>query len=268
MNDAVVARKDYAGLRQGHIGILRWRKPVGQPSGPAEVAEGLVVVLSHDCDLPNPEEESVEFGRALKIGACDGNLTYGKNPRKLHLENAGTPSYAVALEMRGRLEVRWDDLESFTLVAPLDARNVEILQRWLSNRYSRSAFPDAFNLRRSPAKAAVRKALAKGVGGKSLSGVYVAVTEEELDEGQDYGMVIVGAMPVEFFADADLRAAAEAAIADIASHLNRLDGLAVDEFMVLSEGEITLDDLLRLRRLDFDDLSMRPVPIGRLPGSI
>ena len=47
-----------------------------------------VVVISHDCDLVQvlENEPSVEVIVGIGISKSDGNFTYGKNPRRLHLE--------------------------------------------------------------------------------------------------------------------------------------------------------------------------------------
>lgn len=269
MSDCAIEPQDGPVLQQGFVGTLRWFRASCDQDGARELEEALVVVFSHDCDIPHPEEEYLEFGLVSRVEDCDGNLTYAKNPRRLHLENDDSgDGFSIAVEMRSKFDVRRENLVSFVLEWPLSLQSVHVLQRWLANRYSRAAFPDSFNNRRSPARTVVRKILSKGTGGRHLSGVYVAVSDEELPEDQDYEMVIIGAMPVESFEDPVLRMEAEATIADITGQLDRLKGLAVEDFFVLSEGEFTIDQFLRLKRLDFDDLSLRPAPVGPPPASL
>ena len=59
-----------------------------------------VVVITHDCDLPNDSETSVEVIVADVVSAPDAQFSYAKNPRKLHLRYGGTGGQTVAVELR------------------------------------------------------------------------------------------------------------------------------------------------------------------------
>ena len=57
--------------------------------GLIESSEGgrWAVVISHDCDIPHPHEPCIEVIVAGLIGDARGDpqLSYAKNPRRLHL---------------------------------------------------------------------------------------------------------------------------------------------------------------------------------------
>jgi len=64
---------------------------VGIPHDPDSGVEALIL-LSHDCDIVHHDltrEPSAEFITMRRAGAPDGNLTHGKNPRRLHMDRQG-----------------------------------------------------------------------------------------------------------------------------------------------------------------------------------
>lgn len=78
------------------------------------------------------------------VSEDDGNLTPGKNPRRLHFR-AG--DQVVELWATERLLALKTDLVSYspTPQIRLSPGAINELQFWLAARYRRSAFPDAFN---------------------------------------------------------------------------------------------------------------------------
>lgn len=254
INTAVTA----AAIRQGQLGQI-----ITIEGSTDVLGDDLAVVLSHDCDILSAEEDQIEFAKVATIDRCDGNFTYGKNPRRLHADLPGIGS--VSIEMKSRFCLNRDIISSIRQNSQFAGRDLYTLQRWLANRYSRSAFPDEFNRRRRPAKSAVKKALAKGEGGQHLSGLYVAIDDTEYGSGQDYEIVVVGAMPAEDYEQNAARVAAESTVSEVARLLDNLTGIRVADFMALSEAQITLDQLTKVKRLDFDDLSTRPQRIGPDP---
>jgi hypothetical protein len=246
-------------IRQG---LLGWVHVSDAGENPVPVATGtLALVVSHDCDLVSAEEEDVEFLRADLVDTCDGNLTYGKNPRWLQV--ALPDGSCVSAKMKDRFRVPRDHIASVVERWQFEGRDLYTLQRWMAGRYSRSAFPDVFNDRRRPAKDAIKRILSRGA--HSLSGLYIAITDKELEDEQDYEIVLVGAVPVDAYSDSAVRISAEKVVADVALQLQSQPGIVVSDFMALSESNISLNDLVVLKRLDFDDLSVRPKSVGPMP---
>ena len=118
-----------------------------------------VVVITHDCDLPNEGETSVEVIVADVVNAPNPQLSYAKNPRRLHLgyELAGGQSVVVELRHAERRIVPKEEFEKHAArdghaSLPIDGKRA--LKQWLAARYGRPAFPNAFENR-------LRKAVSK-----------------------------------------------------------------------------------------------------------
>lgn len=107
------------------------------------------VVASHSCDIASEEtlEPEVELLRAKVVHERQANVRNGHSIRKLHL-----PAHGVA-------DIQWLELgiglRESVKKADLLARNpwsersipaseLGVFRRWLAQRYSRSAFPNAF----------------------------------------------------------------------------------------------------------------------------
>lgn len=109
-----------------------------------------LVVASHSCDVACDEsiEPDVELLACTVVPDQQATHRNGHSNRKLHLQVTG-PDAAEWLEMtiRSRIVVAKADLLSKepwpSHTIPTEGR--DILRRWLAQRYSRSAFPDAFN---------------------------------------------------------------------------------------------------------------------------
>lgn len=106
------------------------------------------ILFSQDCDLQHHSLENepfVEFLCAQSIEACDINLRYGKNPRRLHVEDRGGTFFHVQMAHRIRIPRNLID-ENFPVSdKELTTESLSTLVSWLSKRYSRPAFPDLFN---------------------------------------------------------------------------------------------------------------------------
>lgn len=109
---------------------------------------GLGIAISHDCDIANDnldDEPAVEFIFARILEQHNGNYTYGKNPRTLHLDytHNGKQVFLELLASK-KVMVQKNVLEA---VQPDGAykltRSQQILQSWLAARYRRHALPNS-----------------------------------------------------------------------------------------------------------------------------
>lgn len=123
----------------------------------AVTAKQRVVVITHDCDLPNDSEPWVEVIVADVLGAPDPQFSHAKNPRKLHLVYEAEGGQALAIELRHAAR-RAIPKSAFAANAVKDGRALlpaeakRALKQWLAARYGRPAFPNAFESRlRKPA---------------------------------------------------------------------------------------------------------------------
>lgn len=157
---------------------------------PESAEATFVVVISHDRDLTavadkEPISEIIVGRRIEKLG---GN-SYGKSARRLHIEYQ-TEGGTVALELvatskrvisksdlfaKPRREDMW-----------LDRQGLRILQRWLAARYSRAAFPEAFEDRLRAAMVPGKRDFPKKIEHiLADGGDHIRALLFDLDEGKD-----------------------------------------------------------------------------------
>ena len=137
------------GWRQGSVLATETSQQLPIPF-PQPLADGdFALVISQSCDVVHPSydlEPTVELlvARAIEDAAKDGNLAFGKNPRKIQFqldEAEGSQLYEISIH--DRLRVPRDILDE----APpsdqitLDPDLVDLLARWVAKRYTRAALP-------------------------------------------------------------------------------------------------------------------------------
>src|SRR5690606_15635897 len=162
-----------------------------------------IVIITHDCDLPHPGETSVEVLFADVIAAADSQLSYAKNPRKLHLSYEVFDGQPIVIELRHaeRRIVSKDEFKKYAVrdgSVSLPANAKRALKQWLAARYGRPAFPNAFENRlrktigkKSTVERQSGKILAPAA--KHLIGLFVELGEQrfmELSTGEPYALSI------------------------------------------------------------------------------
>lgn len=209
--------------------------------------ESFCVVITQDCDIVHPkieEEPFVEFitGNLSTDRSCKNT----KNPRKLHLENNGEIFEFI---VHNRFFVKKESLAEFDfgeVLYKLTEDNKKILKKWLGNRYTRAAFPDAFNSRLS--KANNKKILEKPIS-SHVSHIFFDVEDCELSEEQNYNLNIM------IVIDDDISGDERDRIEE--NYLDFFESIEGIEFnlRVVTEEEVTLQDLKKYRRWDKDFIS-------------
>lgn len=137
--------------RQGHV--LPEEAAVALNLKKLQAAEPTaVVVISHDCDLAAApgSEPHVEVICGCLIDSPDGNFTYAKAPRTLHVPFVdGDREQWVELVATEKVLISKTDLAEFSPRTDfhLESSGHATLQRWLAARYRRAAFPDVFDKR-------------------------------------------------------------------------------------------------------------------------
>lgn len=172
--------------RQGHLLTDEAAKVLGllHPEYPDDT---VVIVATHDCDLAQSpvNEPVVEVVVGRRIDALDGNYTYAKTARTLHISFEGQSSFLAEFVTTAKCSISKE-----VLLAHYEPRESHCLtpsgqatfQRWLAARYRRSAFPDEFE-RRLLHETKLANKIAKAVKphGKLISAVLF-----DVDEGQDH----------------------------------------------------------------------------------
>lgn len=149
------------------------------------------MVISHDCDLTcenldaEPEVEVI-IGRTIEV--ANGNFTWGKSPRTLHLPvTREGKEVVVELAASQKDAILKNDLLPFEPdgAFQLSGRGLAVLRSWLSARYNRSAFPDAFVDRLKATKFETKLAKLLEPHGPLISHVYFDLDRGEVVERQD-----------------------------------------------------------------------------------
>ncbi len=154
------------------------------------------VVISQDCNIVRDDQEtSVElaFGYSPTATENVNNLAKGRHPRQFLTTLASEQRFVW--DVRERAAISKDRLSAVLgSAAPLGRMldsDIREFRAWLGRRYSRPAFPDAFNDRIKAASAGIEKAT-KAQAFLSIRGIYYLITErdEELAADQPYHLRI------------------------------------------------------------------------------
>lgn len=226
--------------------------------------EDCCLVLSQSCDVVHHDlavEPVVELvlAKPLQESAVDGTYTYAKNARRLHfLINTGQSQLGHEALARERFSIPRRHLATLPPdgTRRLDPAELRSLLTWIMARYGRPAFPDNFNGRvGSAAEKKIRQVLKRLLRLKSL---YASLNAwDELPEGKDYQVYLVGTLQVEDFRDPAVRLATEKGMLEIAASLSVCKGIVVKNAEVQSEATITLDHLRNLVRWNLDFISLQ-----------
>lgn len=164
----------------------------------------VVLVISHDCDVANANmdaEPDIEVIVGRTVANAEGNFTWGKTPKTLHLEVARDGVVTVVeLQSRRKHVLPKTQLATFTpnVAYTLSPVGRSALRSWLGSRYNRAAFPDTFNRRLEATKFDKRLAKVLSGHGELISFVYFELSgaeQQELPDGTPYELTIVVVYP-------------------------------------------------------------------------
>jgi hypothetical protein len=142
----------------------------------------VAMVVTHDCDiaqLPN-NEPNIEIIVGRYVEQLDGAFTNTKSPRKLHIE-LHTPEGIKSAEFAA---VDKFSIEKMTFIGIepnqtiyIDPSALNVFRRWLGIRYTRFAFPDAFEgrLKANDLDKKIAKALKKH--GAAITAIFFDVDD-------------------------------------------------------------------------------------------
>lgn len=248
------------------------------------------VVITHDCDLPHSGETWVEVIVAEVVTGANPQLSYAKNPRKLHLgyEIAGGESIVIELRHGERRVVPKDEFKMHAVrdgsaLLPIDAKRA--LKQWLAARYGRPAFPNAFEERLRKVisnKKTVERQIGKILEpeAKHLVGLFFDLGEqrsEEISEGDPYALSI-SVVYAATEGGKQARESAEKIAGQLSELFERAYGkadnateIALDACEAVADISITLADLRRVDqwRLEYislgDDQNGDFLAVGEIP---
>lgn len=258
-----------AGWRQGSIVGVELAAEIARIHElEIDVERDRLAVISADCDVTAMDFEREPFVELLVIrdketAAKDGSFMWGKNPRVLQFEEDRPNAGGVVLcEVAAKDAVRVDR-SLLAEHAPDDTRALALtvkylLSVWMSKRYHRAAFPEAFNQRLRAGSPAINKTLKRE--GAELTGLYLVLVGEELAAEVPYDVELLATVPADVYEATERRTAAQGVVDQVAAALDSCDGIEVLEASLRSEDDVNLSELKVLRRWDFDSLSLREDP--------
>lgn len=233
-----------------------------------KLSEAIYVAATHDCSLVDPrleEEPYVEYFLVRPLPEKNGNFTFAKNIRCLHLDilNHEVPQpYSIKMSERGFVD-RASLGEShpdtrFTLPAPTK----RILARWIANRYTTRGFPDAFNSRIRmvvEGKKPCLKRLFDKPESQQMLGVYLNLVppDRDLTPTADYQAVVTLLYEHSAMDTEEKRGQLDAYAAEIKKCLSTSQGISVGGVLAMSEKDITLDNYRKLQQWQWDYISLR-----------
>ncbi len=213
------------------------------------------MVVSHPCEVVSASLErdpTVQLIKLHVVDVLDGNLTFGKNPRRLQME-LGTER--IEVRVAEILTLNRTILTRTTPDLTIAEPQRRMLASWLAARYARPAFADEFNRRLEPARRGIEKILK--ATGKHISGIYVATTLEELPTGTPYRVAMAFTMTADDFDIPEVFAEVSSAGDEVAALIGSADGINLASLKTVSERDVSLAHLRIYARWDYESLSHR-----------
>ncbi len=257
------------GWRQGSVLPAELAERVAAPRFADWNTDDRAILLSQDCDVVHPSydvEPDVEFIRATVSTAHNAIICHGRNPRRLQLQTAAGELLNFAVHQRW--VVKRDELESHSPDPSLcvDGNSLHILVEWIAKRYTRPAFPDAFNERVRNASRKIENALKKS--GRHVTGIFLAISpREECSADENYEVALRVMATKETLAAQVIELELTRTTQQIAGALGACDGIEVVDHALVSEAAFSLAELRFFQRWDWDYRSHSGEPGGEIAPS-
>ena len=235
------------------------------------------IVATHDCDLAQqPEgEPCIEVIVGCLVPGKDGNCTYAKNARKLHIEFEGDAAFWAEFEATAKVFIDKLALNPFVprSDAQLNSENQAIFQMWLASRYRRSAFADEFERRLTAKEFKLHEKIAKALKphGDMIVGIFFDVDEgEEVahhgpDDTFTLDIIILHAADPDFFlaekaANAAAKAIETAFVEKLFKPTNAWQHIELRSCEAVSESVLTYQQFRQLKRWRLEHISLAADP--------
>lgn len=245
-----------------------------------------VVVISHDCDIPQDKESYLEVIVGKKVKK-DKNFLSAKNVRRLHARffAKNDEEFFVDLSFQHRQIIPRSDFAK--LSGPCDSGRItesdkRTLKQWLSVRYGRPAYPNAFEnrlQRECRKKVTVERGIAELVAKRSehITALFFSLSEDrdvELEEGTPYNLNVYVVYDSERGA-VDARKEAEALAGEIFVLLRQVYGapedaaeICVEACTAIADTRLSFADLMKIDQWRVEWVSLHEessdfLPVGR-----
>jgi hypothetical protein len=228
------------------------------------------VVISQDCDVVQAVEVEpfLEVIAAKVLEPPRPDLLHGRNPRLIDIPVVAPVGRYLHISVHDRFRIEKHDLAAHAPSATitLDREMTSQLAKWIAKRYTRVAWPDAFNERLAAVDDKLER-LFKSDSGKVITGIWLNLdpVDEELDWNRDYRLAVWLTMRSDSMMDRNEVRRGEEFEQRLRQLLGSCKGIELYEIDIRKESDVSLEDLRLLRRLDKDYRSIANSPGGALP---
>lgn len=256
---------------RGRLIELGWKQGVLLSPNDAALRQGAhykiddtdrLLIVSQTCDLVQGSFDREPYFEVLCIhplgqvpsGECQG----GKNSRRIEFSLGADDqiSHWYALPFERHVLARELLLDSRPNNVVDDENVLAMILRWLSRRYTRTAFPEAFVDRLNTRK----KEIAKKFGRLNpyVSGVYIRLDPfDELDSSSKYDVEVIFVMEAEKFDDPDQHRECSDIANQLEAQLGKCLGIEITDLSLESTASLTIEELKGFREWDYSYLSFR-----------
>jgi hypothetical protein len=231
--------------------------------------ENLAIAISHDCDIANDNldiEPSIEFIFARILDSCNGNFTYGKNPRILHVDYKHDDKIVwIEILSSRKIKVQKQSLEQISPGQTYSLVSHQTLQSWLALRYRRLALPNSLVDRLRPVSDYIEKKCKQNASG-ILSFRLSYEPKEELPPEDIYELwlrIIYVSDKTEYATMAEeISQSLNTEFKTLLNKTKEIGKVELRQCTAVSEMEFTLRDMRDTVEYNFEHLSYRTNPTG------
>jgi len=233
--------------------------------------DALFLIVSQTCDLVQGSFGSEPYFETLCLNPLaqepNGGYLGGKNSRRMEFSlelTQGETTHWFVLPHKRHLVERESLLNLQPESAIEDERTLTMILRWLSRRYTRTAFPEAFVSRINERKDPIGKKFSRL--NRQISNVYLRLSPfVELDGADEYSMEIILLMDAKKFDIPEKWKLCEEIKKQLEDQLTKCKGIKVDEISVSSSADVTIEDLKGFLEWDYSYLSFREPEEAAMP---
>lgn len=231
------------------------------------LSEGQVfIAVTHDCSVIQPSlqhEPHLEWLLAKPIENGHGHFRYARNIRRLHLEievEGYLRWFEVGMALRGFASREGLDGCSSDKRYSIDGDNLNILKRWLGNRYTTQTFPDDFNDRIKPLIEGSSAPLIKMFNtapGEACRSLYLTLNpfDRGVEDGENYELTVAALFRDEVAMDIG-RELMDQFAANIEALLRDVKGFGDVTVLAFAESDLSHAQVLKMARWQLDYVSL------------
>jgi len=234
-----------------------------------------LLIISQTCDLVQGSFDTEPYFEVLCLRPLgrepDGGYLGGKNSRRIEFRlsvSENNISHWFALPYERHLIDRnllLDDLRPDFSIE--DTQTLQMILSWLSRRYTRTAFPEAFIRRIDARKDSIGRKFSRL--NPYVKSVYVQLDPfDELNDGDEYNIEIMLVMDTGKYDDPEQHKECDKIKKQLEDQLNKCAGIIVEDISLESTASVTIEDLKRYREWDYSYLSFREPNDAVLPVNV